>query len=67
MTIRNSLLIFAAATALSACGSERPQPIPAVPEARQCPAFPVPPQDLMVPPAKTDFLPKTLSLPPKLL
>jgi hypothetical protein len=44
---------------LSACGQERPQPIPAVPEARTCPAFPMPPAELMLPPAKEDFLPKT--------
>ena len=49
---------------LSACGSkpERPQPIPAVAEQRQCPAYPLPPANLLKPPAKTDFL--TGSSPP---
>ena len=46
------------ALALCACSSrpERPQPIPAVAEARQCPAYPLPPSDLLKPPVKTDFL-----------
>ena len=34
-----------------------PQPIPAVAEPRQCPAFPLPPAALLKPPVKTDFLP----------
>ena len=33
-----------------------PQPIPAVAEARQCPAWPLPPRALLKPPVKTDFL-----------
>lgn len=44
---------------LTACGAERPQPIPAVPEARQCPAFPLAPPALLKPPVKTDFLSTT--------
>ena len=46
---------------LSACAGKAPppQPIPAVAEARQCPTYPLPPADLMKPPAKTDFLSKT--------
>jgi len=41
---------------LGACGQQRPQPIPAVAEARHCPAYPLPSQELLKPPAKTDFL-----------
>ena len=41
----------------SACGSTPgPQPIPVLAEQRQCPAFPVPPKELLRPPVKTDFL-----------
>ena len=42
----------------TACASTpKPQPIAAVAEARQCPPYPLPPADLIKPPAKTDFLP----------
>ena len=43
---------------LTACAGKppAPQPIPALAEARQCPAWPLPPQALLKPPAKTDFL-----------
>ena len=45
---------------LSACAATpKPQPIPAVAEQRPCPAYPLPPADLLKAPAKTDFLPKT--------
>jgi len=44
---------------LSACGQERPKPIPAVAETRHCPAYPLPPEDLLKPPVKTDFLSPT--------
>ena len=49
------------ALALTACGRSLPpvQPIPAVAEQRQCPAYPLPPADLLKPPTKTDFLDKT--------
>lgn len=43
---------------LSACGGQRPQPIPVVAESRQCPALPQVPADLMQAPRKMDFLPK---------
>ena len=55
-------LIIGIACALlpSACATTRtPQPIPAVAEQRMCPTYPLPPQDLLKPPAKTDFLSKT--------
>ena len=32
------------------------QPIPVVAEQRQCPAYPLPPANLLKPPARTDFL-----------
>jgi uncharacterized membrane protein len=46
---------------LSACAAkpQAPQPIPAVAQQRQCPAYPLPPADLMKPPVKTDFLTPT--------
>ncbi len=46
---------------LPACSSPpvRPQPIPALAEARQGPAYPLPAAGLLRPPAKTDFLPPT--------
>ena len=46
---------------LSACASRTPppQPIPAVAQERQCPAYPLPPSDLLKPPVKTDFLSPT--------
>ena len=56
MTMKPALLPLA--LLLTACGSrpERPQPISAVAEQRQCPAYPLPPAGLLKPPAKTDFL-----------
>ena len=63
MTIRLALLTLA--LALSACAkTPAPQPIPALAEQRQCPAYPLPPADLMKPPVKMDFLSKTASPPP---
>lgn len=46
---------------LSACAGkpQAPQPIPALAQARQCPAYPLPPADLLKPPLKTDFLAPT--------
>jgi hypothetical protein len=45
---------------LSACGAQQhAEPIKVVAESRQCPALPQMPADLMQPPRKTDFLPKT--------
>jgi len=51
---------------LGACASkvQPPQPIPALAEQRQCPAWPMPPAALMKPPTKTDFLNSTPSSPP---
>ena len=55
MTFKPALPMLA--LLLSACGSApRVQPIPAVAEARQCPAYPLPATDLLKPPVKTDFL-----------
>ena len=42
---------------LGACTTQpKPQPIPVLAEMRQCPSYPMPPQALLRPPAKTDFL-----------
>ena len=56
----------ALALALAACASKpRPTlPIPAVAEQRQCPAYPLPPAELLKAPRKIDFLPTTRSSPP---
>ena len=49
------------ALALTSCAAkvESPKPIPALAEQRQCPAFPLPPDQLLQPPVKTDFLDQT--------
>jgi hypothetical protein len=49
------------ALALTACSAAppRPQPIPAVAEQRQCPAYPLAPEGLLKPPAKVDYLTPT--------
>ena len=49
------------ALGLAACASRPvlPQPIAAIPEMRQCPAYPLPPAQLLKPPAKSDFLTQT--------
>ena len=45
---------------LSACASApRPQPVPVLAEAHQCPTFPLPPAALLQAPVKTDFLDPT--------
>jgi hypothetical protein len=50
---------------LGACASQaRPQPIPVLAETHQCPAYPLPPADLLKPPMKTDFLGQTPWSPP---
>ena len=43
---------------LGGCAAEEhpPQPVPVVAEQRLCPPFPLPPQALIRPPARTDFL-----------
>ena len=44
---------------LTACAGHQPpvQPIPALAEQRQCPAYPLPPAALLKAPVITDFLP----------
>ena len=59
-TMSSKLALPMLALALSA--ARRPQaaqPITAVAEQRHCPAYPLPPADLLKPPVKTDFLPPT--------
>ncbi len=56
MISRLALPMLALALPLSGCVKPPPQPIKAVAETRQCPAFPIPPASLMQRPAKIDFL-----------
>jgi hypothetical protein len=51
---------------LAACAGkpQSPQPIQVVAKHRQCPAYPLPPADLMKPPLKTDFLSPSASWQP---
>ena len=60
MTIKPAWLLLAPGLALSltSCASApSPQPLPVLAETHQCPSFPQPPEALLKPPAKTDFLP----------
>lgn len=56
MTTRAALPLLALLT--SACAGTRgpPAPIPAVAQQRECPAYPLPPKELLKAPVKTDFL-----------
>lgn len=55
MTIKAALPLLALLA--SACaGTKAPQPIPAVAEQRRCPAYPLPPTELLKAPATIDFL-----------
>ena len=56
MTSKAALLLPAFLLAACASKPQAAQPIPALAEQRQCPAFPLPPQELLRPPVKTDFL-----------
>lgn len=59
MIIKLALPLFAL-TSIAACSKPvPPQPIPVVAEQRICPTPATPPADLMIPPRKVDFLPKT--------
>jgi len=59
MISRAALLLPALALASCAGNVHAPQPIPALAEQHQCPAFPLPPEELLKPPVKTDFLTPT--------
>ncbi len=50
---------LALALLLGACAKTPPQRIAVLPETRQCPAFPLPPESLLKPPARIDFLTPT--------
>ena len=55
MTFKHALPTLA--LMLTACASSpKVQPIPALAEVRFCPAYPLPPAELIKPPVKTDFL-----------
>ena len=55
MTLKAALPLLALLP--GACAKDpAPQPIPALAERRLCPAYPLPPKELLKPPAKTDFL-----------
>lgn len=57
MIMKPAFPMLVPALLLSACATKAPQPIQALAESRQCPAFPIPPAGLMQRPAKIDFLP----------
>ena len=54
MNIRHALPLLA--LTLSACAANKPpQPIPVMAEQRQCPVYPLPPEELLKAPIKTNF------------
>ena len=58
MTIKSVLPLLA--LSLSACAqAPNPQPIPVLAEIHRCPAYPLPPAELLKVPTKTNFLPAT--------
>jgi len=59
MTIRFAFPLLALMPSACADRASRPQAIPVLAEARQCPAYPLPPEALIKPPEKTDFLKPT--------
>jgi len=55
MILRPALPLLA--LTLGACANQpKPQPIPVLAEAHRCPPYPLPPEALLKPPSKTDFL-----------
>jgi len=61
MIMKRVLPLLACLLGACAARPQTPQPLSAVAEARQCPAYPLPPPDLLKPPAKIDFLHPTAS------
>ena len=59
MTLKAALPLLALLPSACAGTTKPPQPIPAVAEQRQCPTYPLPPEELLKPPVKTDFLTPT--------
>ena len=59
MTLRAALPLLVLMPSACAGDSIPLQPIPAVAEQRRCPAYPMPPETLLKPPTKTDFLTPT--------
>lgn len=56
MFLKAALPLLALLTAACAASQELPRPIPTVAEMRHCPAYPLPPEELLKAPEKTDFL-----------
>ena len=56
MTMKIALPLLALLPVACAATPKPPQPIQAIAEQRQCPAYPLPPKDLLKPPVTTDFL-----------
>ena len=56
MISKAALLLPALLLGACAAKPQAPQPIPALAEQRQCPAYPLAPAELLKPPVKTDFL-----------
>jgi hypothetical protein len=56
MISKAALPLLACVLASCAAKHEAPLPIPAMAEQRRCPAYPLPPAELIKPPVKTDFL-----------
>jgi len=46
-------------TLIGCASNSTPRPIPVLAGARHCPVWPLPPAELLKPPAKTDFLDRT--------
>jgi hypothetical protein len=56
MILKAALPLLALLPGACAGNQRPPEPIPAVAEQRQCPAFPLAPKELLKAPVKTDFL-----------
>jgi len=56
MTLKRALPPLALLLSACAARTPAPQPIPALAEQRLCPAYPLPPEVLLKPPVKTNFL-----------
>ena len=55
MIIRHALPLLALLLTACAAKPQAAQPIPVLAEQRRCPAYPLPPQELLKGPVRTDF------------